>query len=182
MRTIMLSGLVLVAAALLLVLMGEGLDLDLESTALLGLTSGAVVALVPDTNAARRLAAFALGVFAALVGYYARAALTPDTATGRAVFAATVVALCVAVVMLSMGKLPLWGALLGAGSFSGAFEATYNAAPPRVVENSIGGVTTLAVCVAVGFLAAAIVGEPDPDSSEDDDESTATDELLEGVK
>lgn len=182
MRTTMLSGLLLVAAAFLTVLVGQGLDLEVESTALLGVTAGAVVALVPDTNAARRLAAFALGVFAALVGYYARAALTPDTASGRAVFAAAVVVLCVAVVMLSMGKLPLWGALLGAGTFSGAFEATYNAAPPRVVENSFGGITTLAVCVAVGFLAAAIVGERHPDPSDEADDSTPTDELLEDVK
>ena len=95
---------------------------------------------------------------AAVLGYYVRAALTPDTSMGRAVFAALVVALCVVVAVASVGRLPLWSALLGAATFAGSFEATYSSAPPRVVDLSIGALTTLALCVAVGFVAAGLAG------------------------
>lgn len=184
MRTPLLSGLLLTAAAFLTVLVGQALDLEVESTALLGVAAGAVAALVPDASAGRRLAGLALGVVAALVGYYTRAALTPDTATGRAVFAALVVALCVGLVLLSVGRLPLWSLLLGAGTFAGAFEAIYTAAPPRVLDSSIGAVTTLALTLAVGFLAAAPVGATARGGrpADRDEDSVTTDELLESAR
>lgn len=157
-----MSGLLLVAAAFFTVLMGSWLDLDLDSVALLGLGAGAVVALVPHLTVGRRLAGFALGVVLALVGYLLRAALLPDTASGRAVFAAIVVALCVVVAVVSLERLALWSTLLGAATFAGAFEAVYILAPPRVLENSIDTVSALALCVAVGFCA-AIVAAPQND-------------------
>ena len=158
MRRTLLGGLLLIAAAFFSVLIGSWLDLDLDAVALLGVAAGAVVALVPDATMGRRLAGFVLGVVAALLGYYFRAAMTPDTSAGRAVFAALVVALCVLVAVVSLGRLPLWSSLLGAAAFAGSFEATYSSAPPRVLELSIGGLTSLALCVAVGLLAAGIVG------------------------
>ena len=163
MRRTLLSGLLLVAAAFFIVLAGGWLDLELDAVAVLGVAVGAVVALVPDATVGRRLAGFALGVAVTVLGYYFRAAMTPDTSTGRAVFAALVVALCVGVVLLSVGRLPLWSTLLGAGAFAGAFEATYASAPPRVVDLSVGGLTTLALCVAVGFVAAGIAGSGRPE-------------------
>ena len=144
MRRTLLGGLLLVAAAFFTVLVGGWLDLELDAVAVLGVAAGAVVALVPDATAGRRLAGFALGVVAAVLGYYVRAALTPDTSMGRAVFAALVVALCVVVAAASVGRLPLWSALLGAGTFAGSFESTYSSAVPRVVDLSIGALTTLA--------------------------------------
>ena len=184
MRRTLLLGLLLVAAAFLTVVVGEWLDLDLDSAALLGVAAGAVVALVPDASTGRRLAGFALGVVAALIGYFIRAALTPDTATGRAVFAAVVVALCVGVVLLSVGKLPLWSALLGAAAFAGTFEAAYDAAPPRVLDTSVTGLTTLAFCAAVGFLAVGLAGPPAGATDDEPaaDDSATTDELLEDAK
>lgn len=158
MRRTLLSGLLLVAAAFFIVLVGGWLDLEVDAVAVLGVAVGAVVALVPDATVGRRLAGFALGVVVTVLGYYVRAAVTPDTSAGRAVFAALVVALCVGVALASMGRLPLWSTLLGAGAFAGAFESTYASAPPRVVDLSIGGLTTLALCVAVGLVAAGIAG------------------------
>lgn len=159
MRRTLLTGLLLVAAVFLTFLMGSWLDLDLDSVALLGLGAGAVVALVPHLTAGQRLAGFALGVVLALVGYVLRAGVLPDTAGGRAVFAAIIVALCVLVTAVSLERLALWSTLLGAATFAGAFEAVYNVAPPRVVENSMDTLTALALCVAVGFCA-AVVGAP----------------------
>ena len=158
MRRTTLSGLLLVVAAVLTVLVSSWLDLELEPTIVLGVTVGAVVALVPDATAGRRVAGFVLGVLASLLAYFVRAGYTPDTATGRAVYVGLAIALCVLVAAVSADKLPLWSALLGAGAFAGAFESTYSAAPTRVVENSVGAVTTLLMCVAIGFLAAGIAG------------------------
>ena len=163
MRRTLLSGSLLVAAAFLMVLVGGWLDLELDAVAVLGLAVGAVVALVPDATVARRLAGVALGVVVTVLGYYFRAALTPDTSTGRAVFAALVVALCVVVAAVSLARLPLWSTLLGAAAFAGAFEATYSSAPPRVVELSLGALTTLALCVAAGLVAAGIAGTGRPE-------------------
>ena len=183
MRKSLISGLLLVAAALLSVLVGSWLDLELDSVALLGLAAGAVIALVPDATVGRRLAGFALGVVVTVVGYYVRASLTPDTATGRAVFAALVVALAVGIVLISAGRLPLWASLLGAATFAGAFETTYAAAPPRVLDNSISSLTSLALCVAVGFVVAGVAGAARPEREEQAGTHTTTDdEKLEAAK
>ena len=181
MRKTFLGGLLLVAAAFLTVMVGHWLDLELESTAVLGVAAGAVVALVPDASVGRRLAGFALGCAVTVVGYYVRAGLTPDTATGRAVFAALVVALCVAAALVSVGRLPLWSTLLGAATFAGAFEATYSSAPPRVVDLSLGSGTTLALCVAIGFVAAGIAGTEREQRDEPAADAT-TDEQMEHAK
>lgn len=158
MRQHILAGLLLVAAAFFTVLVSGWLDLELDAVALLGVAAGAVVALVPDATIGRRLLGFVAGVVVTVLGYYARAALTPDTTTGRAVFTALVVALCVAVALASVGRLPLWSLLLGAAAFAGSFETTYNTAVPRVVTLSIGALTTLGLCVAIGLLAAGLAG------------------------
>jgi hypothetical protein len=180
MRRTLLSGLLLVAAAYFTVVLGSWLDLDLDSTALLGVGSGAVVALVPHAGVGRRLAGFSAGVGLALVGYLVRAALLPDTAGGRAAFAAIAVALCVAAAVVSLDRLALWATLLGAATFAGAFEATYDLAPPRVVENSLDTLTALALCVAVGFCA-SVLAAPQRDRDVAQPESS-NDEVLEDSK
>jgi len=181
MRRTLLSGLLLVAAAFLTVLVGDWLDLGLDDAALLGVAAGAVVALVPHATPGRRLAGFAAGVVLTVVGYLVRAALLPDTAGGRAAFAAIVVALCVVVAVVSTERLALWATLLGAATFAGAFEATYNLAPPRVLENSISSLTAVALCVAIGFCAAAL-GAPQARRGADAPATTSNDEVLEVSK
>jgi len=180
MRRTLLSGLLLVAAAFFTVVLGSLLDLDLDSTALLGVGAGAAVALVPHASPGHRLTGFATGVILALVGYFVRAALLPDTAGGRAVFAALVVALCVVATAVSLNRLALWATLLGAAVFAGAFDATYNLAPPRVLENSLDTLTALALCVAVGFCA-SVLAAPQRDRDRAQPVST-NDEVLEGSK
>src|SRR5687767_222945 len=118
MRRTLLAGLLLVLFTGLTIFVGEALDLEVESVALLGVATGAIVALVPDQTVSRRLAAFALGFVAAYVGYLVRAAVTPDTSAGRAVAAAFIVLLCVGVFAISVGRLPLWAALLGGASLA----------------------------------------------------------------
>ena len=186
MRTTMISGLLLTIAAALTMLLSSWFDLELEPTVLLGVTACAVLALVPDLSAARRVAGFVLGVLASLVAYLIRAGYTPDTAAGRTVYVVLAIALCVLVVVVSANRLPLWTVLLGAGTFAGAFEATYSAAPPRVLDNSVGGVTTLLLCAAIGFLAAGLAdsarGQGVTRREEPDHDDTTTDEQMETAK
>jgi hypothetical protein len=164
MRNTLITGALLTAAALVTVLIGSWFDLDVDQTALLGVTSGAVVVLAsPVGQLGRGLGAFVLGVFLTLIGFFVRAALLPDTSGGRAVYGAVVVVLCVLAALATRQRLPLWAMLLGAASFAGAYEAAYNAAPPQVANTSISTLTTLALCAAMGFLAASLVA-PRPES------------------
>lgn len=156
MRKSLLAGVVLAVAAMLVVAMSAALELDLESTALLGVALGAVVALVPDRTPLVRLAGFAAGVVISWLGYVARAALLPDTASGRAVAVGIVVLLCVGVTAATMNRVPLWSVLLGTAGFAGAYEFTFAAAPPELPSTSVSTVTVLLFNVAVGFLVAAL--------------------------
>lgn len=157
MRKTMWAGLVLALAAVVVVWASAAFGLELESAALLGAALGAVIALVPDRTPLVRLAGFAGGFVAALVGYFLRAAVLPDTAGGRAVAVAVVVLLCVAITAASLNRLPLWTTLLGTAALAGAYEFTYAAAPPEIASTSVSTATTLLFNVAVGFLAAALV-------------------------
>jgi len=165
-RNTLYAGAVLALAAMLAVKAGSALDLDLESVALLGGAMGAVIALVPDRTPLTRLAGFVAGFVIAWAGYIVRAQFMPDTSTGRAVAVGVVVALCVGVAVVSMDRITLWTVLLGAGAFAGAYEFTYNQAPPELLSTSLSTATTMAFNVAVGFLAGVIVAPATGPSAE----------------
>lgn len=160
MRNSLLVGLAVAVATVLVVLLGGSLDLALEPVVLLGATTGAVVALVPDRTAFARLVTVILGAVAAWVGYAVRAAVLPDTVGGRTVALVVVLGLVTAIAALSRGRLPLWAALLGAGVFAGAYERVYAAAPPELLATSATALTSLALTMAAGFWAAALVHRP----------------------
>lgn len=162
MPKMLLSGGVLAVSAMLVVLVSSGLDLDLESTALLGAALGAVVALVPDRTPGLRLGAFAAGFLVSWIGYVVRAAFLPDTPGGRAVAVLLVVLLCVGVTAASRERLPLWATLLGTAALTGAYEFTFAAAPPELPSTSVSTASTLLLNVAVGFLAASLLAPADP--------------------
>jgi hypothetical protein len=185
MRRTLLAGLVLAAAAVIVVFLGAAMDLELESVALLGAAMGAVVALVPDRTPRIRLVGFAGGFVSAWVGYLFRAQFMPDTTGGRAVVVGVVVLLCVGLAAATMDRIPLWTVLLGAGAFAGAYEFTYSEAPPQVLSTSVSTATTMAFTVAVGFLAAILVSVPverieenvgDREDTPDDREDAPADE------
>ena len=183
MRKTLLAGVVLAVAAVLVVLISSGLDLELESVALLGAALGAVVALVPDRTPLIRLGGFFAGFIAAWIGYFIRAGFLPDSASGRAVAVGLVVLLCVGITAASMDRLPLWTTLLGTAGLTGAYEFTFAAAQPEMVTTSVSTATTLLFNVAVGFLAAAIFANAgrsdrskhaDRDDAPRDDDAAAT--------
>ena len=79
MRKTLLIGLAVLVAGVLVLMLSSGLDLELESTALMGVAIGAVLALVPDRSAVMRIAGFLAGFAAAWIGYLVRAGYLPDT-------------------------------------------------------------------------------------------------------
>lgn len=158
MRTQLFAGLILALAAGLVVWIGAALELETEGVALLGCALGAVVALVPDRTPITRMGGFAAGFVIAWVGYGVRAALLPDTSTGRGVAVVVVVLLCVAVAVATGTRLPLWTLLLGTAGLTGAYEFTYAVAPPELISTSVSTASALFLSVAVGFCAATVVG------------------------
>ena len=191
MRKTIFAGLILALAAALVMWLSAAFDLKLESVVLLGAAVGAVVALVPDRTPLVRFLGFAAGFVAAWVGYLVRAQFLPDTASGRAVAVGLTLLLCVAVVAVSAGRLPLWSSLLGTAAMAGGYEYTYAAAPPEVLTTSVSAATSLLFCIAVGFLVAATVAPPTgpmgalpprPRKNDEDLENTSFDDLMEKTK
>ncbi|HET7690439.1 MAG TPA: hypothetical protein VFK41_08675 [Nocardioidaceae bacterium] len=158
MRRLLLVGVLLAIAAAAAIVASAILDLELESVALLGAAMGAVIALVPDRTLLARVAGFGSGFVIAWIGYVVRAAWLPDTSSGRAVAAAIVVFACVAVSAATLERIPLWAPLLGAGAFAGAYEFTYNVAPPELADTSVSTATTMLFNVGVGLLAGVLAG------------------------
>jgi hypothetical protein len=165
MRKTLLVGAVLALATVLVVVLNDLLDLELDSVVLFGIAMGAVVALVPDGSLIERGAGFAAGVVVALGAYFFRAGLMPDSTSGQAVEVAVVVLVCTLFAVVSHGHVALWSTLLGAAAMTGAYEYTYNAAPPEVVSTSVSTVTSLFITVAVGFVVAAVAAPDAPQNA-----------------
>ena len=157
MRATLLTGGVLTVAAVAIVLLSTGLGLDVESVALMGAASGAVIALVPHRTPQARLIWFTVGFVASWLGYLLRAGALPDTAAGHSIAVALVVLVCTATAGFSRNRVPLWSTLLGAATMSGSYEATYLLAPSQVLSTSTTSSTSVLLAVALGFFAAALV-------------------------
>lgn len=157
MRSTLLSGAVLTVGSILLIVLSSTLGLDVQTVALMGAGSGAVLALVPSRSPLLRLAGFLVGFALSWVGYLLRAGFLPDTTVGYAIAVGVVVALCAVVAAVSRERLPLWTLLLGAAVLSGSYETTYIEAPSQVLRTSTSSSTSVLLAVAIGFFAAALV-------------------------
>jgi hypothetical protein len=190
----MLVGAVLAVMAFVVVIVSNWLDLELDSVAMVGVALGAVVARVPDRSPLMRLAGFIAGVVLSWIGFVVRAALLPDTATGRALTIGLVLLLCTAVAAFTASRVPLWSTLVGAAAMSGAYEYTFAAAQPEVATTSVTALTALVMTSAVGFLLVALL--PPAASVEDgprpaprpkapragDNDTTKLDEMMEKTR
>ena len=175
MRLEILHGVVLAVAAALAVMVGGYLGLELDHVALLGVALGAVVGLVQQGRSIYGLAGFGAGLALAWVGYMARAAVLPDSISGRAVAAAAVVLGCVLIHVVSRHRVPMWAMLVGVAALVGAYEETFTAAPPQFLDQSVSATTTVLLAAAVGYLVSAVfVPDPKPDEAPDGDESDTT--------
>jgi hypothetical protein len=156
-RTTALTGAVLGVAAVAVVMLSSSFGLDVESVALMGAATGAVVALVPHGLPLGRLLGFLVGFGSSWIAYLLRAGLLPDTRVGHAIAVAFVIVVCTLAAGLSRGRMPLWSTLLGAAALAGSYEATYLQAPSQVLRTSTESSTIVLLAVALGFFAAALV-------------------------
>jgi hypothetical protein len=173
MRATLLSGCVLLVTAVLVIVLSAGLSLDVESVALMGAATGAVLALVNDGTPGARVAGFLGGFVAAWIGYIVRAGFLPDTTAGHSLAVALVVLLCTLGAAFSRGHVPLWVTLLGAAAMAGSYEATYLEAPSQVLRTSTESSTSVLLAVALGFLAAALVAPGTRPARESDADAPA---------
>ncbi len=155
-RSTLVSGALLAVVAGLLCLVGEALGLDTQHVALVGGALGGVVGLVQDRTPAMRAAGFLIGLFVAWLGFAVRALYLPDAASGRAVAAVAVVAVCVAFTAGSADRIPLWTLLLGAAAMVAVYEETYTADSPAFLAQSPSAVTGVLLAAGLGFLATSL--------------------------
>jgi hypothetical protein len=156
MRQSVVAGLLLAAATGLLILLSDPLSLQVEQYALVGILLGAVLGLMAEGAVWERLAGFGIGLVSAWVSYGLRAGFLPDSAAGRAVAVAGLVAFLVLVVWLAGGRLHIAPMLIGAAAMAGAYEAMFVAAPPRFLQESAVALTGVLLAAAVGFAVTVI--------------------------
>jgi hypothetical protein len=183
MRLTILSGGALAVAAALTVWLGAFFGLELDHVALLGVALGAVAGLVPHGRAVHRIAGFGAGFAIAWVAYLLRAAMLPDSTSGRAVAVLGVVLACVLVSIVARHRLPLWSTLVGVAALLGAYEEAYTAAPSQVVDTSMTSATAVLLAAAVGFAVSALFTAEPPTArtsrpSASAQETTPMDELM----
>jgi hypothetical protein len=161
MRLHILSGVALALTASIAVVLGAFFGLELDSVALLGIALGAVVGLVPQGRPIHRLIGFGAGFAIVWAGYATRAAVLPDSTSGRAVAALVVVLACTLVYLVARGAIPLWSPLVGVAALVGAYEETYTAAPSQFVDQSLSAATTVLLAAAIGYLVSALFATED---------------------
>lgn len=159
MKTRVIKGAVLALFGALTIGFGHALGLDLDQVALLGVTLGGVIGLVPDRSLGQRIIGFAIGFVLAWVGYGLRAGLLPDSASARALVVFVVIAVAMFIAAATSGRVPLWSCLVGSAAMVGAYEGTYVATPSAFVSESVTAATTVLLAVAMGVLGSALLGE-----------------------
>lgn len=171
MKTRVIKGAVLALFGALTIAFGHLLGLDLDQVALLGVTLGGVIGLVPDRSLGQRIVGFAIGFGLAWIGYGLRAGMLPDTATARAIVVFAVIAVAMLIVAATGGRIPLWSTLVGSAAMVGAYEQTYAASPSLFVTDSPTAATTVLLAVAMGVIGSVLLGEDIAESREEEVDS-----------
>jgi uncharacterized membrane protein (UPF0136 family) len=171
MNSRVIKGALLALFGALTIGLGHWFGLDLDQVALLGVTLGGVIGLVPDRSLVERIAGFAIGFGLAWVGYAVRAAMLPDTATARAVVVFAVIILAMLVVLATNSRVPLWSTLVGMAALVGAYEQTYAASPSLFLTDSPTAATTILLACAMGVLGSVLLGEDIVDTRRAEDDS-----------
>lgn len=153
-----LPGALVAVFGALTIAFGHAFGLEIDQVALLGVALGAVIGLVPDRSNVQRLVSFLVGFMFAWIGYAVRAAVLPDSATGRALTILFVLALCMVVAGVAEGRFPLWAMLVGVAAMVGSYEATYIEAPAQFVAQSPTAATAVLLAAAIGHLATILLG------------------------
>jgi len=107
-----------------------------------------------------------------------RAAVLPDSYLAQGIAAFFGIMIVTLICGLTRGRLPFWGAILGLIAITGAYNATFTAAPYDFIQSALATIGSLLLCAGVGMLAIVlgqlIVG------SEEADEPAATEPKVPG--
>jgi hypothetical protein len=175
MKTRVIKGVVLALFGALTIAFGHLLGLDLDQVALLGVTLGAVIGLVPDRTLGQRIIGFAIGFVLAWIGYALRAGLLPDVAAARALVVFGIIVVAMLIVVATGSRIPLWSTLVGCAALVGAYEQTYAESPSLFVGDSMTAATTILLAVAMGVLGSVLLGEEVVESREHENEHVLDD-------
>ena len=159
MNSRVIKGVVLALFGALTIAFGHLFGLELDQVALLGVTLGGLIGLVPDRSLTERIIGFVIGFGLAWIGYAVRAAVLPDTATARALVVFAVICVSMLVVVATASRVPLWSTLVGSAALVGAYEQTYAASPSLFVNDSPTAATTVLLACAMGVLGSVLLGE-----------------------
>ncbi len=157
MLRILLAGLALAVLAGVLVAYGDALGLDLQLYALFGLATGAAVGLASGHPIAKALGFF-VGFVVAFAAYGLRAAVLPDTSTGRAISAVLVVLVLTAIAAPLRSRSFFVAEFLGVAALAGAYETTFNTLPSAFLTTSFVAATTVLFAAALGYLGSELIG------------------------
>jgi hypothetical protein len=174
----LVAGLFIAVAAALVLLIGGPVGLN-AGVAVVGVSLGAVLALVPYRGPFWRIGAWAVGFIITWVSYAISALLFPSNNTGMAVGAFLGLILVTLVAGLTRERLPLWCGLTGVAAFVGSYYAAFNAAPYLFKTESITYLVAAFATTMVGFLAAALADLIFSSQSESvPDEAVGVDEVF----
>jgi hypothetical protein len=143
----LLSGFVLALCTAVVLMIGGGSEL--EQVALLGAALGGVIGLVPHDSP--------LGFAMAWMAFAVRAAVLPDSTTGRAVAAFVVILILGGAAAISSDRVPLWSSLVGAAAMVGAYETAYTSSPPTFLTTSPQSATTVLLAAGFGFIGTTVI-------------------------
>ncbi|NQU36128.1 MAG: hypothetical protein HQ526_00850 [Actinobacteria bacterium] len=177
MKRIFVLGTLLAVFTFLAVVLGSWAQLGLDNV-LFATGCGALLGLIPDKSPGVRIGAFFLGFFIGALGYLFRAAVLPDSYLAQGIAAFFGIMIVTLICGLTRGRLPFWGAILGLIAITGAYNATFTAAPYDFIQSALATIGSLLLCAGVGMLAIVlgqlIVG------SEEADEPAATEPKVPG--
>jgi hypothetical protein len=155
MKRVFVLGTILAVFTFLAVVLGAWAQLDLDNV-LFATGCGALLGLIANKSPGVRIGAFLLGFVVGTLGYLFRAAVLPDNVLAQGIAAFFGILIVTLICGLTRGRLPFWGALLGLIAITGAYNATFTAAPYDFIQSALATTGSLLACAGVGMLAIVI--------------------------
>jgi len=155
MKRIFVLGTLLAVFTFLAVVLGSWAQLGLDNV-LFATGCGALLGLIPNKGPGVRIGAFFLGFVIGVLGYLFRAAVLPDSVIAQGIAAFIGIMIVTLICGLTRGRLPFWAAILGLIAITGAYNATFTAAPYDFIQSALATTGSLVLCAGVGMLAIVI--------------------------
>jgi hypothetical protein len=153
----LIGGLLLAVAALVIYLLPGELGTPAIAYTVLGLAAGAVVGLLPHANPVALLFGFVLGLLLAFASFVVRGGLLPYTKLSSALVVLVLLAIITGITALFRSSAWFVSMLLGAGTFYGAVEVTFQAAPSAYLATSAVALVSILFSFGIGYMISALL-------------------------